>query len=397
MSEFDKKQGNYFFLPKWICQSDLLPVCKILLGRIFVLTSYGKNECYCKDKMMAIELGLGERTVAKAVSILKQEKYISVRIVQDNFSKQRMVGLSEKCFKDPAQDAVTTCTNCSTDTAQNAEPILQDMQEPNKSTLQDVHDGSCITCSKDPAQDAVTTLHKLQDTNKNIQTRNINRNNNLENIYGENSKNETDLCKHSITKSSSHEFSKDGSENSERTDSEKGRTLEEICAVPEKPERGALSDTHKRQKKSSAELVKDNPPTYEETLELVKNVISTHIQERIKENKPYEYTQGLDASNEAHSCLDYYEANGFTRKQGSKQVPLTSWKLAVSGWVRRHLSQLLERYSRGEQLYARPKPQQTIQGLMQDSVNTAAEIRRLVQNDPLALNNDSMLLPQDME
>ena len=186
-------------------------------------------------------------------------------------------------------------------------------------------------------------------------------------------------------------------ENKSAPSVENAPTLESVFDVSEKPERGALSDTHKKQKKSSAELVKDNPPTYEETLELVKNVINTHIQERIKENKPYEYTQGLDASNEAHSCLDYYEANGFTRKQGNKQVPLTSWKLAVSGWVRRHLSQLLERYSRGEQLYARPKPQQTIQGLMQDSINTAAEIRRLIQNDPLALNNDSMLLPQDME
>lgn len=381
MTEFDKKQGNYFFLPKWICQSDLLPVCKILLGRIFVLTSYGKNECYCKDKVMATELGLGERTIAKAISILKQEKYLSVRIVKDNFSRQRMVGLGEKCFKDPAQVADTSCTECSTDTAQNAETILQD-----------VHDSSCKICSLDPAQVAVNTLHNVQDTNKNIQTRNTNKNNNLENIYGENSKNETDLHNNSITKSSSHELSEDGFKNTERGDSGQSQTLEEICAVSEKPERGALSDTHKRQKKSSAELVKDNPPTYEETLELVKNVINTHIQERIKENKPYEYTQGLDASNEAHSCLDYYEANGFTRKQGNKQVPLTSWKLAVSGWVRRHLSQLLERYSRGEQLYARPKPQQTIQGLVHESISQADRIRALLKNDPLSVSNNSKLI-----
>lgn len=328
MSEFDKKQGNYFFLPKWICQSDLSPVCKILLGRIFVLTSYGKNECYCKDKMMSIELGLGERTVAKAVSILKQEKYISVRIVQDNFSKQRMVGLSEKCFKDPAQDAVTPCTNCSTDTAQNAEPILQDMQEPNKSTLQDVHDGSCITCSKDPAQDAVTTLHKLQDTNKNIQTRNINRNNNLENIYGENSKNETDLHNNSITKSSSHEFSEDGSENPEEGDSGQGQTLEEVCTVFEKPERGALSDTQKDLRKGSAAIApKQNNKAKPSTVDEVVNFMAFYLN---KNQSTYPYFLTIDPVKAANTFFDYYESNGW--RVGKN--PMKNWQAAAGRCLR---------------------------------------------------------------
>ena len=303
MTEFDKKQGNYFFLPKWICQSDLLPVCKILLGRIFVLTSYGKNECYCKDKVMATELGLGERTIAKAISILKQEKYLFVRIVKDNFSRQRMVGLGEKCFKDPAQVADTSCTECSTDTAQNAETILQDMQKPNTSPLQDVHDSSCKICSLDPAQVAVNTLHNVQDTNKNIQTRNTNKNNNLENIYGENSKNETDLCKNSITKSSAHEFSEDGSESSEKADRGKGRTLEELCAVPEKPERGALSDTQKDLRKGSAAVApKQSKKAIPSDIDEVVNFMSFYLD---KNQNTYPYFSTIDPVKAANTFFDY--------------------------------------------------------------------------------------------
>lgn len=321
MSEFDKKQGNYFFLPKWICQSDLLPVCKILLGRIFVLTSYGKNECYCKDKMMAIELGLGERTVAKAVSILKQEKYISVRIVQDNFSKQRMVGLSEKCFKDPAQDAVTTCTNCSTDTAQNAEPILQDMQEPNKSTLQDVHDGSCITCSKDPAQDAVTTLHKLQDTNKNIQTRNTNKNNKLENIYGENSKTgeqETEL---------QNRTSPD-MENKSAPSGENTSSLEEVFNVPEKQKRGALSDTQKDRSKGSAAVApKQSNKAKPSNVDEVVNFMAFYLD---KNQSTYPYFLTIDPVKAANTFFDYYESNGW--RVGKN--PMKNWQAAAGRCLR---------------------------------------------------------------
>lgn len=328
MAEFDKKQGNYFFLPKWICQSDLLPVCKILLGRIFVLTSYGKNECYCKDKVMAVELGLGERTIAKAISILKQDKYLSVRIVKDNFSRQRMVGLGEKSLKNPAQVADTLCTECSTDTAQNTETILQDMQKPNTSTLQDVHDSSCKMCSLDPAQVAVNTLHNVQDTNKNIQTRNTNKNNNLENIYGENSKNETDLHNNSITKSSSHEFSEDGSENPEEGDSGQGQTLEEVCTVFEKPERGALSDTQRDLRKSSAAVApKQSKKTIPSDVDEVVNFMSFYLD---KNQNTYPYFSTIDPVKAANTFFDYYESNGW--KVGKN--PMKNWQAAAGRCLR---------------------------------------------------------------
>ena len=336
MTEFDKKQGNYFFLPKWICQSDLLPVCKILLGRIFVLTSYGKNECYCKDKVMATELGLGERTIAKAISILKQEKYLSVRIVKDNFSRQRMVGLGEKSLKDPAQVAETSCTECSTDTAQNAETILQDMQKPNTSTLQDVHDSSCKICSLDPAQVAVNTLHNVQDTNKNIQTRYTNKNNKLENIYGEKTqKTESDLdsdtpsVRETIsTEQNTRNPSGIRSEKGQGADSGIGQTLEELCAISERPDRGALSDTQKDLRKSSAAVApKQSNKTKPSDVDEVANFMTFYLD---KNQNTYPYFSTIDPVKAANTFFDYYESNGW--KVGKN--PMKNWQAAAGRCLR---------------------------------------------------------------
>ncbi|WP_281757150.1 hypothetical protein [Succinatimonas hippei] len=344
----------------------------LILARIVMFTKDGTQSAFYSNSQVMNDLQFSLRTVMRSFRTLEEQKIIFVELVKVNGVNQRQItlNLAHPMFTDADIDNLTI----------DKKTIVKKSQEGSQNDYNPL-----VKMTTTPSQNDYPTIRNIYKEN--------NKDNNKENIYGENSqKTESDLYKNSIAKSSAYEFSENEPKNSKRADTGISQSLEDVCAVFEKPERGAISDTHKRQKKPSAKLVRDNPPTYEETLELVKNVINTHIQERIKENKSYEYTQGLDASNEAHSCLDYYEANGFTRKQGNKQVPLTSWKLAVSGWVRRHLSQLLERYSRGEQLYARPKPQQTIQGLVQEAKSQANEIRALLQNDPFSISNDQKLI-----